>query len=71
MRPFECTTCGDLERRGYCAPARCYCGHPACPAFASWVDLSLVPLADLPAPKKRKQSSSWDDRKESTWIDQL
>lgn len=25
---------------GYCAPARCYCGHPECNAYESYVDLS-------------------------------
>lgn len=24
---------------GYCAPARCYCSHPECNAYESYVDL--------------------------------
>lgn len=34
----ECPTCDLDGRRRYCAPNRCYCGHPDCYAFASWVD---------------------------------
>lgn len=63
-----CATATGTKR--YCALARCYCGHPECPAFESFIDLDAIPLADAPTrPSSRR--SSWDDRKESTWIDQL
>ena len=65
-----CATCDTNGRKGYCAPARCYCAHEACHAFASW-----HPLPDLrevaPAPRKPARASSWDTREESTWIDQI
>ena len=43
LGPGECPTCavepGWAPRR-WCAPARCYCGHEACPAYVSgWVPL--------------------------------
>jgi hypothetical protein len=38
----ECQSCTDAARKGYCAPGRCYCGHEACHAYASW-----APLPDL------------------------
>lgn len=38
--PEVCSTC-RAERTsapgGYCAPLRCYCGHPTCPAYPSWL----------------------------------
>ena len=46
---WSCPTCVDEGRRGYCAPGRCYCGHPACHAYASYVDTSL-PLSTRPVP---------------------
>jgi hypothetical protein len=33
MNPTDCPTCHNLGRNGYCAPRRCYCCHPECPAF--------------------------------------
>lgn len=64
-----CATC--IEQTGtqrYCAPARCYCGHDACPA--EW-----HPLPDLrevdPAPAKPARASSWGTREDSTWIDKM
>ena len=33
---WTCTECARLSWPGYCAPLRCYCGHPACTAHASW-----------------------------------
>lgn len=66
----DCQTCADVARNGYCAPGRCYCGHPTCHAFASWSE--LPPVADTePAPRKPARASSWDTREESTWIDSL
>ena len=66
----DCQTCTDVERKGYCAPGRCYCAHKTCHAFESWTELPT--LADVePAPRKPARASSWDTREESTWIDQL
>ncbi len=33
---WRCTDCEQAGWPGYCAPLRCYCGHPACTAHASW-----------------------------------
>lgn len=66
-RPECCPTCGGTR---YCAPARCYCGHESCPAFASFVDMASVPLTAAPTVVKAGPSS-WDKREESTWIDSL
>jgi DNA-directed RNA polymerase subunit N (RpoN/RPB10) len=30
------STCPRCHPR-YCAPARCYCGHPECPAYDTYV----------------------------------
>lgn len=68
--PTECSTCVDVRRNGYCAPARCYCGHATCYAFEAYVDIDAIPLAEAPASKPRARSS-WDDREGATWIDQL
>lgn len=70
MTDVLCATCESGPTRRYCAPGRCYCAHPDCHAFASWVELPT--LADVvPAPRKPARASSWDTREESTWIDQL
>ena len=63
----HCTECATANRRGYCAPLRCYCGHESCHAFASWRPLTapLLNVQTLPT------SSAWADREESTWIDKL
>jgi hypothetical protein len=70
MNADECATCETTGRRGYCAPARCYCGHPDCHAVESWVDLKAIRFADAPLPTKRGRSR-WDDREGATWIDSL
>jgi hypothetical protein len=36
---WRCSTCEETGRRGYCARGRCYCGHPACHAYDTWIDL--------------------------------
>ena len=36
---WRCTDCEQAGWPGYCAPLRCYCGHPACTAHASWKPL--------------------------------
>lgn len=63
-----CPACVQRGTRGSCAPLRCYCGHEPCPAFASYIEPRAADIA-ASAPKRRK--SSWDNREESTWIDQL
>lgn len=59
MRPEQCATCQadpSIARGRYCAPARCYCGHEQCPAFATWVpivrgDQALI-VAELDNPDR-------------------
>lgn len=65
-----CATCDadpSTAPGRYCASLACRCGHPACPAFASWQP--LAPPADATPPKAKR--NAWANRKESTWIDQL
>ena len=38
-RHATCTTC----THGYCAPLRCYCGHPTCTAYPSYIDPTTRP----------------------------
>ena len=64
---MSCTTCADVGRKGYCAPLRCYCGHPTCHGYPSYVQ---------PAPPefgvvKPARPNAWANREESTWIDQM
>ena len=63
-----CATCTEVERKGCCAPLRCYCGHDTCHAFASWTPLQPLNVTDISKPKK---GSAWAEREESTWIDKL
>ena len=38
-RPETCPSCAadpKVAHGRYCAPLRCYCSHPECPAFASY-----------------------------------
>lgn len=37
-RPIrDCSACREkYDDPRYCAPNRCYCGHPECPAYASY-----------------------------------
>lgn len=68
----ECATCAETGRKGACARLRCYCGHETCWAFASWAPLPpRGSIASTPAPARAPKRSAWDDRKDSTWIDQL
>lgn len=63
-----CRTCADTTHtKRYCAPFRCYCGHPDCPAFASYEGLRPINVTCLP----RATSTAWGDREEPTWIDQM
>ena len=65
---MTCPSCVEAERRGYCAPLRCYCGHKDCHAAASYYE----PAIDLTAVREPKQQrNTWANRKESTWIDQM
>lgn len=56
----------------YCPPKVCYCG--SCPWWtpAPVPDYSKVPgSSTYRGDRQQRGSSSWDDRKDSTWIDQL
>lgn len=70
MSAITCASCVDVDRKGYCALGRCYCGHETCHGFASWTELpALVEVAPTP---KKVDTSSWDAREEgSSWIDKL
>ena len=65
-----CQTCREEQPASsrYCAPKRCYCGHPTCHAFVSYEEPTRINVASLPT---RVTSTAWDDREESTWIDRL
>ena len=63
-----CSRCAAEGRRGYCAPLRCYCGHPTCHAFASYVEVKPPEMDDVRA---APTSSAWTNREEPTWIDQM
>lgn len=68
--PESCCTCREQTGTArYCAPGRCYCGHESCPAFASYVDIRLVPIHVAKSPAAT--STAWKDREGETWIDQL
>jgi hypothetical protein len=41
----------------YCAPKRCYCGDPSCPAYPSY-DRPLGPVIDARAVASGKRRSS-------------
>lgn len=50
--PETCPTCWADPKAapgGYCAPLRCYCGHPECPAYASWGPAKAQQQAHLAA----------------------
>ena len=63
-----CDSCTREGRHGYCAPLRCYCGHKDCHAAASYYEPTIP---DPPTPREAPTSTSWTNRKDSTWIDQL
>jgi len=53
----------------YCAPLACRCGHPECPAAASWVPREgQARVIHLLEPRA---TSAWANREESTWIDKM
>lgn len=66
--PWTCGECVEAGRRGTCAPARCYCGHEGCHAFASWEPRKAPTLTAVP---RIQGPSAWAAREESTWIDKL
>ena len=39
----DCAECAAGGRNGYCAPNRCYCGHPSCPAYPTRSRTSAQP----------------------------
>jgi len=73
QRAQTCPTCAANPKAApsrYCASLACRCGHPACPAFASWVPREgQARVIHLPEP--RTASSAWANREESTWIDKM
>lgn len=71
MSRVYCQTCTETGRRGHCAPARCYCGHETCYAYASWVDVKRLPPTAITPTAKSRAAEAWADRKEPTWLDRL
>jgi len=73
QRAQACPTCDadpSTAPGRYCSPLACRCGHPACPAAASWVPREgQARVIHLPEP--RTTSSAWANREESTWIDKM
>ena len=66
----ECQADPSAAPGRYCASLACRCGHPACPAFASWVP-RVAPLADVIHLPEPRATSAWANREESTWIDKM
>ena len=62
--------CDACPPPAYCAPTRCYCGHPECHAYPSWVErqgqLSPKPTPGL---NTERMAASWATREEPTWLD--
>ena len=55
----------------YCAPTRCYCGHPECHAYPSWVERQGQ-LPSAPTATSRTtahHAESWANREEGSWLD--
>ena len=73
QRAQACPAC-DVDPHAapgrYCSPLACRCGHPECPAVASWVPREgQAHVIHLLEP--RTTSSAWANREESTWIDKM
>ena len=68
---MSCQTCRDEQPTSsrYCAPMRCYCGHPACPAFASYEEPSRLATVTNIKPADERMAASWAEREEPTWLD--
>ena len=65
----DCQPCQELYQDSrYCAPLRCYCGHPECPAFGSWEPLREVSVTSI-KPADERMAKSWAEREEPTWLD--
>ena len=65
----ECAANPKAAPSRYCASLACRCGHPACPAAASWVPREgQARVIHLPEPRA---TSAWANREESTWIDKM
>lgn len=65
---MTCPECTETGRKGYCAPLRCYCGHPSCHAAASYYEPELPATAEH---AEHKHASAWATREGPTWIDQM
>ena len=73
---MACSPCAPV----YCSPARCYCGHPECDAFATFVR-NVQPRTEkngpvyddtaTAAPVPNSEPTAWDDREGATWLDNL
>ena len=48
------STCPRCHPR-YCAPARCYCGHPECPAHATYRERQDINVTDI----KNREKRNW------------
>lgn len=67
----DCQPCQDRHKdKRYCARLRCYCGHPECPAFASWEPLRAPNVTNI-KPADERLAASWAQREEGSWIDGL
>ena len=61
------STCPRCHPR-YCAPARCYCGHPECPAFDTHRERTPINVTDI-TNRTSKAADLWASREEPTWMD--
>ena len=52
-----------------CAPNRCYCSHPGCPAYHSYINPREQQVA--PITVRQTTDTAWADRESPTWIDNL
>jgi hypothetical protein len=64
----QCPACVAAGERGSCARLRCYCGHQACPAFASYYKPEPV-AAPVVRQADERMARSWAEREEPTWLD--
>ena len=61
-------TCPECAT-GYCAPLRCYCGHQACDAYASYIHRDRIKAE--PIAHTAQHAQAWNNREEATWLDRL
>ena len=69
---MSCARCAP----GYCAPQRCYCGHAECDSIDSCIPAETIHKRAMAAYLDGEATTSvmkktWDEREESTWIDQM